>query len=667
MGYGAFDPGSCCDEDCDIGLDDFADEGFTPDWEVESGDWSQSLGALTGEGAGRIIYQIHAALTDPYTIDVELTAIAGSPAAARVLVAYADADNYLFCEIRTNDECAELQLGQRAGGDEAWLADAVPLYANHDELDEAIQLRVCYQPQEDGSALLQAITGLSYSSFDFDLDGPSGLAYSVATVPAPEPPLIEDEEDDPLTDEDDEEIEDEEATDAPEFLLSGLEIVTGDWEARDWQLRYHYTAERPACVTCSPSCPVMRDNFVRDTDGDPLGCHWEEVESGWTAVEGTCNGTTVWYAETDDDGMAIARHEATTPENSQFVVASPYSELTDEGPGFPACRPVEDLRYRLIFGYTDDTDYYAAEFWYTEETGGAQWHCRLLHVGSELAAADGFIGGDRYVGFHVCYRDGWAILVAGDEIGLRHPLTGVTGRRAGIGGEGGAALSDFRFYQEPVSTPPGANPCIDCTPYVPPCAGCSGETVEILMGTLAGVVGNSGADASALNTNYLTQALGSVSGSPTCCYWVQTGCPTLAGRLGPSCSTNPPPAGWQTCSLTYGAVTFTAAAAVTSIWIAGTTVWGMVVIYDTHAGTGYAQVGLFTGTLPATPTDCTDIDITLTPLNGTGTPYYTGTVDFCGVTVTYVHGGVDDPFGGTPARRGVNFMGATLRVRTASL
>ena len=68
-----------------------------------------------------------------------------------------------------------IQLGRRRAGEDSYIADAVSLYENANELDDTLSLQICWLPSETGGTIQV------YTAFDGPLPDEIGETTCTAT------------------------------------------------------------------------------------------------------------------------------------------------------------------------------------------------------------------------------------------------------------------------------------------------------------------------------------------------------------------------------------------------------------------------------------------------------------------------------------------------------
>lgn len=162
MTYGRFTPGSCCGcgTSCYFATDDFDRASIGSDWTVVSGTWAISSNQLAESAGGGVIVWATNADSHKMVAEANFSGISAGES-ARVIVAYTDADNYLYGQIAGVGSNYEVSLYKRSGGVETLLAGP----SSYTSI--APVLRVCY----DGSTLrlrsdqFVALQALSVTSF----------------------------------------------------------------------------------------------------------------------------------------------------------------------------------------------------------------------------------------------------------------------------------------------------------------------------------------------------------------------------------------------------------------------------------------------------------------------------------------------------------------------
>ena len=230
MSFRARQPGCpCCEDDCRIEI---------TGWNQVAGTWT-----ITGDNLETASSSGLAVTTNAHpeakSTHVVIVSVKGNTDGdiLRVVIAYDDADNYLFGEIEVGNDCGYLRLFQRDAGSVFQLGDDVPVLDLAPGVSHTV--RLCY----DGTTLTILLAGKAAYSRDVTA---SGQRVGVATG-----------------------------------AITTLATFTGF----EWWIHYDdggYYGEPNDCPECD-FCLIMRDYFDR-ADGPP-GCEWSvtgaaEIESG---------------------------------------------------------------------------------------------------------------------------------------------------------------------------------------------------------------------------------------------------------------------------------------------------------------------------------------------------------------------------------------------------
>jgi hypothetical protein len=435
----------CCRSKCKIGGDTFSRDDSAelgPKWIYVSGTWSILSHKLRAVGADLVQF----ATPHPDGVDgnqrvtVTITPDSAADNTSRVLVAYADDDNYLFAEVRFTAGCPVMQLGQRLAGVDDYLGESVPLFS---PTGTAFIAKVCWEPNSGGEGQLKV---LADGSGGFS----TGRSYLVESV-------------------------------AAEGAYVGLEVVTGTTNFASFRFGYYATEETTGGYSgynvtrpdCEPSgCLIYSESFVdRDADTD-IGCHWSEEAGDWELGPFGGSGG---LGTTDSDGLALCLHPGTA--GRQYIAGIVHLDNDAD-------------RARIVFDAVDALNYHYCQL--RVNTAGTQATLVVgkvtAGVGSTIQTTNVTTAAPRVGVMHVCLSRGYLIFAytdlfsGGTHANIRRLLTGLhNGLYAGLGSGSvttAIGFENFNYTDRDIGDP--AAECFECPP--PPCdAGCGDTTPNLWL------------------------------------------------------------------------------------------------------------------------------------------------------------------------------------------
>lgn len=170
-----FSPGCCC-VDCVIFRDTFEradDTDVGADWDELSGDWAIVSNELEGVGAGILLADTAYNESAPTVVSVHITALETSGDKGRVIIAYTDANNYLYAQVENDAGAGKLKLFKVVAGTHTQLGTTRTLSMWN--LGD-IWLIVCYQ---EGILAAEAHFG---TSGGFGFPGTSVMSKAVTAT-----------------------------------------------------------------------------------------------------------------------------------------------------------------------------------------------------------------------------------------------------------------------------------------------------------------------------------------------------------------------------------------------------------------------------------------------------------------------------------------------------
>lgn len=250
----------------------------------------------------------------------------------RVIICWANDDNYLFAELEMDDDCGTLRLWQRSAGHNTLLKE-LPISGGLYNVWHT--LYACYDPDPDPYE--------GYGRFEGRVETASQEWFAVA----------------------------EDVNASGTYAGLGTGALTGDAYFDDFELWKEQTDDDPECPTCRRgvhSCVISTDDFNR-ANSDDLGCLWEELtpSSDWQISSNTLL-TTVPYN--------VVQHLVPHPDG----IANCWAKVLVK------CATAGDIA-RLIVGWEDADNYVWAEL----EVGAS---CGVLRLFERVSGVVTQIGVD---------------------------------------------------------------------------------------------------------------------------------------------------------------------------------------------------------------------------------------------------------------------------------
>lgn len=341
-----------------------------------------------------------------------------------VLIAYEDADNYLFARLTVGDSCGSLELFQRAGGTNTQLGETVAVATAYP--DAWHTMRVCW----DGTTLWAHVTTASAEDQWYSKAAQiSGAITSLGGIGVGS------------------------ITTMGKFDNFSIEYMKGVFEGQKYI---------DDCEDCKPADPtlgcIIHADAFNGSDSTDLGCYWEEV-SGDHEVE-TLTLLTI------TPGIVISKIPNPYGSSSAYITV-----------GISA--PDDGDSARVICDYVDPDNYHFLQVnWGVTGTGNADGTFMLYKRtgGSDTALLDeakvitGVNGGDS-VAVTICFFEGYfeGMVSNGTTTFVDYALsTEHGGERAGLGGDS----ADVRFDNWSFEHLFGTEDTEDCGNCLTPVDGC---------------------------------------------------------------------------------------------------------------------------------------------------------------------------------------------------